>query len=252
MRNLFKRHRNECPVDEETRIWMENSLIWLMNQFSEEFLLKEKTLTPTDADFPVKLDHTEQSAFETLKIISSQMMIDPQSIDMNFYHQSPLHLNTGFGNTLITKTEENESTTAGLYHGRQEDLRFAISIEYSQFLDIEKLIATIAHELAHIKIVGEQRLKENDENLIDLTTVFFGLGIFGANAAFKFHSTQNTWGYSNQGYFIQQEWGYALALYAYIRNETNPQWLKYVTKNVQSDFKKSMSYILENTDKVLV
>jgi hypothetical protein len=34
-------------------------------------------------------------------------------------------------------------------------------------------------------LLGENRIIENDEKLTDLTTVFFGLRIFNANAAFQ-------------------------------------------------------------------
>lgn len=103
----------------------------------------------------------------------------------------------------------------------------------------------------YIYCIGEGRLKENDEYLTDLVTVFFGLGIFNANASFKYFSNQDSWGYHKQGYLMQQEWGYGLALYAYIRNETDPAWISFLTPNIKSNFKKSISYLLENTDKVL-
>lgn len=47
----------------------------------------------------------------------------------------------------------------------------------------EHMIATLAHEIAHIKLLGENRMEENDEIMTDLKTLFFGLGVFNANAA---------------------------------------------------------------------
>ena len=49
----------------------------------------------------------------------------------------------------------------------------------------ENMVAVLAHEIAHIKLPGESRMEENDERITDLTTIFFGLGIFNANAAFQ-------------------------------------------------------------------
>ena len=146
---------------------------------------------------------------------------------------------------------EDQSYSAGLYLG-QHDGKFLIALETDQINNFDKLTAKLPHEIAHIKILGEGRLKENDEYLTDLTTVFFGLGIFNANASFQQTSSHENWSHSQQGYLLQQEWGYALALYAYIRNETKPDWVKYLTPNIQSDFRKSEAFIRSNTDKVLI
>lgn len=54
------------------------------------------------------------------------------------------------------------------------------------------------------------------------------------------------------GYLKQQEWGYALALYAYYREEKVFDWTAYLSPNIRSYFKKSMEYIYSNTDKVFI
>jgi hypothetical protein len=110
--------------------------------------------------------------------------------------------------------------------------------------------ATLAHEFAHIKILGEGRLDVNDESLTDLTTVVFGLGIFNAYSSYRFSKGFDGWSQSSTGYLTQQEWGYALALYAYYREEKEPAWIKFCNKNIQSDFRKSELFVYANVDKV--
>ena len=46
------------------------------------------------------------------------------------------------------------------------------------------------------------------------------------------------------------EWGYGLALFAYIREEKNPDWINHLTLNVKSDFKQGMLFI-ENNEELL-
>src|SRR5688572_23737825 len=64
--------------------------------------------------------------------------------------------------------------------------------------------------------------------LTDLLTVFFGLGVFTANAAFSFQQWTNTatqgWQTERRGYLGEEEIGYALALFALLRGEHNPAW----------------------------
>jgi hypothetical protein len=110
------------------------------------------------------------------------------------------------------------------------------------------MIATLAHEIAHIKLLGENRMEENDETITDLTTIFFGLGIFNANAAFQTFNDSKSYGWSRSGYLTQMEWGYALSLFAYIRKEQQPQWADYLCKNVKADFKQGQNFISANED----
>jgi hypothetical protein len=252
MFSFFKKKKIPCPVDENTRIWMENALIWLINQFGEEKILSIKTLVPSNEYFPIDFNGTEKVAYEILKIITVQMNISPADVRIDFYNEGLRQLQEGGTFTLSTQQYEDEGYSAGQYFGKDSDGKFLIAVERTQLKEPEKLIATIAHELGHIKILGENRLKENDEHLTDLVTVFFGLGVFTANSSGRFNSGFDGWRYSKQGYLTQQEWGYALALYAHIRREDNPSWTNHLTKNIKSDFAKSKEYILQNKDKVLV
>jgi hypothetical protein len=102
----------------------------------------------------------------------------------------------------------------------------------------------LAHELAHIKLLGEERLEQNDEQLTDLAAVAFGLGVFGANAAFSSYQDFTSFGWQQSGYLKQMDWGYVLALFARLRNEEDPEWAKHLCKNLQSDYTKSYRYLL--------
>jgi hypothetical protein len=252
MFGFFGNKKTPCPVSEETRLWIEDSLIWLIREFGEEKFLGVKTLLPVPENFPVQLDGTEQMAYGLLAIVARQMDVEPGSISLDFYNEQLFEIRGDAGFTLYGQQYEDEKYSAGLYYGEGADKKYSIAIELGQLKHPQKLVATLAHEIAHIKLLGEGRLENNDEHLTDLVTVFFGLGIFNANSAFNFQSDFEKWSYSKQGYLVQQEWGYALALYAYIRREEKPDWIKYLSKNIQSDFKKSAAYIDENRDKVLV
>lgn len=141
---------------------------------------------------------------------------------------------------------------AGLYFDKNEQGKYDILIEKKNLTDPENLTATLAHEFSHIKILGEKRLDFNDEQLTDLTPVVFGLGIFNANSAYKEWKSFDSYGHNSIGYLKQREWGYALALYAFFRQEENPDWIKFLTPNIKSDVKKSLDFIYANTDKVFI
>lgn len=249
---IFKQPDPKCPITEDIRVWMENSFLWLMTQFGEEKIINIQTLLPNSSNFPITFKGEEEDAHNLLKILSTQMDIDPNNIKITFYKDHIAEYNNQMGHQLFSQQEENENYSAGLYSGKNNtDDKFLIAIETEQLKDTEKLIATLSHELAHVKILGENRLDFNDEYLTDLVTVFFGLGIFTANASFKFYAQQDKWGYSKQGYLLQQEWSYALALYSYIKQEKQPLWINYLTTNIKADYLKSEQYIYSNEASIL-
>ena len=147
--------------------------------------------------------------------------------------------------------EEEYSGAAGLYFSTtSKETRKKIAINISQFKNPTKLVATIAHELGHVILLGGGKISRDDkdhEYLTDLITVFFGLGIFTANSAFQFsqwqdHSHQG-WSASRLGYMSEETFAYSLAGYAWIRGEINPKWSNYLAMNVGHYFKQSMKYL---------
>jgi hypothetical protein len=223
-----------CPVDEPKRIWIENSFQTLLALFGEENTQKRQILIPERIHFPVQYDGSERSAFETLEIIARQMEVPAEKITLDFYDENLRQITAG--------------TPVGLYWGKGENDNFEISLALSELDEPEHMIATLAHEIAHIKLLGENRMEENDEATTDLTTIFFGLGIFNANAAFQTFNDSKYYGWSQSGYLTQMEWGYALSLFAYIRKEQQPQWADYLCKNVKADFKQGQNFISVNED----
>jgi hypothetical protein len=112
------------------------------------------------------------------------------------------------------------------------------------------LVATLAHELGHVLLLGERRIpadQPDHEPLTDLLTVFFGLGIFGANAAFDYsRDTRGQYSYtrsSRLGYLTEPMYGYALALYAWRRGEADPSWARYLDTNPRACLRQGVRYL---------
>lgn len=83
------------------------------------------------------------------------------------------------------------SGAAGAYSQHHCD-RKVISVDLANVGQPARLIAVIAHELGHVRLLGERRIRadrKDSEPLTDLVTVYLGMGIFTANAAFDFSST---------------------------------------------------------------
>jgi hypothetical protein len=113
------------------------------------------------------------------------------------------------------------------------------------------VIGTIAHELGHVRLLGEGRVHggfEDHEPLTDLLTVFFGLGIFTANSAFIFDASSVGWQAQRRGYLDEEMLGYALALFALMRGERSPTWSRYLEGSISTYFKNGLKYLDKTGD----
>jgi hypothetical protein len=239
-----------CPVTEHNRLWLENAFLMLLDFFGKENTQQRRILTPHYDDFPISYNGTEQPAYETMKIVAVQMEVPFESIKLIYYNDGIREVSTGspFDGKIYLRPAEQDQSASGLYWGRTEDGQYEIWLNREILSDSENLIATLAHEIAHIKLLGENRIESNNEPLTDLTTVIFGFGIFNANVAFRAFKGFNSQGWSAQGYLSQMQWGYALALFAHIRGEMSPEWIEHLTPNIKSDFLQGQRFILDNSE----
>lgn len=243
-----KPERAQCPIHEKNRIWMEKEFRWLIREFGREQIMSRKVLRPVAEDFPIKFDSSENDALALLPIVAKQMEVNPLKIDLGFYDQKLIEFSSDAGR-IFSQEAPGESYSAGLFHTKKIDGKYVIKIEAAQLKNTENLVATLAHEIAHVKLF-EKGIKDNDESLTDLIPVIFGLGIFNANASFRFYTNSDSWGYQRQGYLSQPEWGHALTMFARIRGERAPEWVKYLSSNVKSDFRKSMRFLVDHEVRV--
>ena len=241
---------SKLQLDEETRLWLDEAMFWLFDTFGDEAVKSRKILTPTHEDLPITFDGQYATAEKALEIIADQMEIDIKEVKLDFYVEGHTQMSSGTrsGGAMFMQPVEGESYSGGKYWGRQEDGKYHIWLEARKLNQPLELMATLAHELAHIKLLGEGRVEENNEPLTDLTTIVFGLGIFNANASFQYKQETGYSAWSKLGYLTQMEWGYALAFFAYMRGEREPEWINHLSTNIKSDFKKSINYIDDNAD----
>jgi hypothetical protein len=250
MFNFFRSNKKiKPPFSKELRKFFENNLLWLEQEFPIPSIEERRILTPTKEDFPITWNKSEDNAFEALEIICKNMQIDPKAIHLDFYDNGIKEIDMG-GSIMFIQSEPGQKDSAGQYHWEKVDGKYHISIDEALLEKPDALISTLAHELAHVKILGEKQLGVDDEMLTDLATVFFGLGIFNANTAFQFTGQHDRWGYNILGYLKIEEWAYALALFAFIRREDDPHWKQYLSPSIKSDFEKSLQYLIENEDEI--
>lgn len=247
---MFNWFRPKCPVQPDVKAWVERRMCWLVSQFGRDRLLKGEIILPNEDHFPAPYDGSEADARILLDQVCRYVDIDPARVELFFYSErQPIALNM--------EVVRPEGGSAGLYS--EEGGRTTIWLEVSRLADPVAIIATFAHELCHAHLLGGGRIsakEEDHEPLTDLATVYFGMGIFVANATVRDKSyhvgTWEGWSISRQGYLTAPILAYALALFAWLRQETRPAWARYLRLDVRSPFRKALSYLAHTKGAVVL
>ncbi len=233
-----------CPVGGREQEWIEESLRWLRAQFGDG-PLNTPVILPTSEYFPPPYTGSDQDVRAAVRTVARYMGVD-RDIDVRFSddidHARELQRLIPGGGTA------HSSGAAGVY--TQEKGRHVLTIDRSNAAAPARLLAVIAHELGHVRLLGEGRVKasrRDQEPLTDLLTVYLGMGIFTANAAFDFSRQSgyrvDGWRAQTLGYLTEQMFGYGLARYALLRGEPQPPWARYLDTNPRVYMKQTVRYL---------
>lgn len=240
---MFSWFRPACPVEPYAKRWIEHRLAWLAKQFGLDVFVRRSMILPLQEFFPEKYDGSEESVRVLVDQVCGYMDADPNRVELRFF-KAPTDL------WLVNHRGQYVPTApAGLYEERSGQV--VIRLETSQFVEPMHLVGTTAHELAHMRLMGEKRVSGDEfdnELLTDLTVVFHGLGIFLANVPRAWESGFTQWPGSQvrkPEYMTQPMFGYALAHAAWFRKERTPAWARYLRPDARASFKQGLRYLWE-------
>jgi hypothetical protein len=241
----------ECPVGVAEQAWIEASMHWFAGQFGTETALRDVVL-PTSDLFPDADIGTPEQIEAMVARIHDLMSVDPsQQLLVRLFGDSG------------DEAAEKSRRTVGHYH--TENGRAVIGLDRREASDPAILVAIIAHELCHVRLLGENRIttaRKDHERLTDLLTIYLGFGIFTTNAALSFSEDARGWsiqprgdmserilngarndGYSRLGYLSEPEFGYALACYCRLRGEISPSWTTYLDPGPRTYLNQGLAYL---------
>lgn len=231
------------PITPTDRTWIEDNLKWLFEQFGHEAFLRNELVKDAHEYFPYKLKEGETRPLEVLAAkMCGEMNISFEEVRLDIFFRE----------------NHNGGSFALGYYQNLIDLKDgkttpAIMLNLSPISNKAGIIATLAHELAHIKLLGENRIsaaEADHEYLTDLCTLFWGFGLLEANQAF---STQTDYhpdspsisvsSVSKSGYLPLEMWAYALALYCHLKEIAGADLLPYLSREMQVQFAASLQWI---------
>jgi hypothetical protein len=225
-----------CPVDDDERDWIEASMDWFADEFGRD-VLDEPPLLPSHDLFAEGVGSVNPTR-ALLTRVCERMRVDPGRIKLIVEDADP------HAEVLAHLPMYSASWDGAAGHFRQRDGRTVITVAVDE--EPVRIVAVLAHEVAHERLLGEGRIassRRDNEPLTDLLTVFFGLGIFSANAAFEHTQGHDGWRSRSLGYLSERMYGYALARYAWLRGELRPDWSRDLDVNPRAYVKQGLRYL---------
>ena len=232
---VFGRLFARSPLDDpREKAWTELRMHWLSEQFGVEALMNARVLLPTQEHFPEPFQGSQEDVERILPRLCQQLGTTDQDVLLSY--------------------EIKADNAAGTYE-QDESGRTIIRLAEGILADAEGLVATLAHEIGHKRLLGERRLTgetDDHEHITDLVPVYFGAGVFTANCALRSVALQNGgmehWSMSRQGYLTGRVLGYALALFAWLRDEMKPEWAQYLHTDSRHTLKRGLQYLKKTGD----
>jgi hypothetical protein len=248
----------KLPISEEDRQWVNEGFSRLERLLGRRRMLEAVVITPTAEDFPDPYDKTAEAAERLFSRLCRYMNVDRREIEFEIFPDETETLKA----ILPHWSGSTGKRAAGLYiHAMEErssegsdDRRQAVvAIRSSQLKDPLALVATMAHELGHVILLGGGLMNpkpEDHESITDLLTVYVGLGIFTANSASRFQQFQEDrrigWSMQRLGYLREEVFAYALAKFVVERSEEKIEWERHLSTNVRAYFKRSRAWLVKN------
>lgn len=229
-----------CPCPAPAKEWVERRLAWLYREFPDNVFTGKAVVLPTPEFFPDRYDHTLEAADEVLVRVCAFMGVPRERVSLEFSHDpKKVWLVNDDGNYL--------PHAAGTFsEGRR---RYRITLDTDELARPDDLVATIAHELAHARLLGERRLRGDEfdnELTTDLTALILGFGVFVANSPRNWLSQFGEWpntGLARPEYMTPSMFGYALAHVAWWEGQRKPRWTRFLGTASLTDFKVARRFL---------
>jgi HEAT repeat protein len=230
---MFSWFAPKPPLDAPDKLWVEQGMTWLVRTFGVERLRSAAVVLPTPEFFPDPYDPirgSDDDARNLLDRVCSYAGVDPGRVRLLIYPGAPEPVD--------------------------DERRETIVILRDTLADPEFVVARFAHIVAMVRLQDDGKLPQHHPDLhrlADLLAVFLGLGVFVANhvirESYYGSALSQTWSLYQTGHLSERAAGYALALFAQVRGETEAvPWARSLRPNVRQAFAAGLTYVERTGD----
>lgn len=215
---------------------------WLAAEFGAD-TVRRPIVTPTAEFFPDPYSGTRADAERTLRTVARRIGVDADGVRL------------AIGASGAQTHYSYDGATTAPEPSRQYRPGGRVTVSSSALDRPIRLIAEMARGLARVRLFDGGRLdtgRTDSEQVADLSTVFFGFGVFTANSVRTVEVTyavpgRTNWKSWDEGFLSEPMYGYALARYAELRGESRPRWAKYLDTNPKAYLRQSLRWLSRET-----
>lgn len=233
------------PVTEDQQKWVDEGFRRLSRMLGSSRMTTARVVLPTDEFFPDPYDSSTEALHALFLRVCGYMHVQPSRVKLELI---PDH--AGELIDLLPAWSGSPKDVAGVHIAGEKDELPVVGVNVSLLREPLAVIATLAHELCHVILLGGGHLNrdaEDMEPMTDLATVYLGLGVFTGNACCRFEQHQDNsrqgWSMKTRGYLNQPVYGYALARFAKDRGEQQPAWESHLSTNLRAYFRQSVAWL---------
>src|SRR5258706_229165 len=155
----------------------------LIQRVGVESLLRAPLVTPEDRWFPDRWTPDLETVRRLLLRLADYAGMSELGIEVTLFTNDPTEATLPAALARVVPT----SGTAGVFYGLDQGTAW-FGVPRSHLVASDRLVATLAHEMAHAwrhshGVVVEQR--QTEEELTDLTTILLGFGILTCNTSYQ-------------------------------------------------------------------
>ncbi len=244
-------------IDFDDEHWQIETWSWLLKNFGGVKRLKnQRVALPSKTHFPASGQTGEAHAAFVFAQVADWFGVDPEEFELECQEED---INPSVAPLGVVQNAPRNAL--GTYQYRHdENKKHVVSYAPSLLKNLESLIATFAHEICHPLLFGIMELPpggpQAEEFATDLAMIFFGFGVFGANASFVFEQFNDNavgtqgWKVNRAGYLTQHEWGYGLAVRTILTGEDDTLMLQFLSPGAVAHYKKNLKYLQRNAEKL--
>jgi hypothetical protein len=235
--------RAKLPLDLREKVWVELCFGWLIDRLGRDHLLATDCVTPSPEYFPRPFEPTPACAQDIFDRVCYFMRFEPGEVKLR---------------TRLIPAQGGLPDDACPHDNGPHDDRSTVSVNMISDDSGDRFVARCTRALAHHRL---DRLKTDGMNdafaqfMGDLLPTLGGVGIFLANTVYETKRDRIGYitfdEYRRHGYLPTHVHGYALALRAWIRGETRPDWSRFLRSDVRAAVALGMHY-LSSTRETLV
>ena len=105
----------KCPVDTNDKAWIEESFLWLIDEFGPDTLANVTVILPTNEFFPDEYSEDEEDLQLLLKRLCGWMGVNPKRVELNIFQDDDRQARRS-----LPFTESSHSGDLGHYLKRRD------------------------------------------------------------------------------------------------------------------------------------